>query len=76
LGEPNDIGSVLSSNQKLSKARKAKLGGPMDLEEIRMNKNLLIEISKMKKEQTNRNSPSRGPDTDINELSRQINNEQ
>jgi len=29
---------------------KAKLGGPMHLEEIRMNKNLLKEISKIKKQ--------------------------
>jgi hypothetical protein len=49
----------------------------MDLEEIRMNKSLLKEINQMKKEQTNRNSPSRGaPNTDINELSRQINTEE
>ena len=49
----------------------------MLLEEIRMNKGLLKEINLMKKEQTNRGySPSRGPDTDINEIQRQINTEQ
>ena len=41
LGDSDEKGSVLSSNQKLSRARKAKLGGPMVLEEIRMNKSLL-----------------------------------
>lgn len=72
-------GSVISSVNKKFRGKKAQLGGPMLLEEIRMNKGLLKEINLMKKEQTqtNRgNSPSRGPDTDINEIQRQINAEQ
>lgn len=36
---------------------KAKLGGPMHLEEIRMNKNLLKEISRIKKQQGRTDRP-------------------
>lgn len=49
--QSNGVASIpMSLGGKKSKS-KAKLGGPMHLEEIRMNKNLLKEISKIKKMQ-------------------------
>lgn len=62
-------GSVVSSmNKKNKPGKKAHIGGPMGIEEIRMNKGLLKEINKMKKEQglTQRGrSPNKDPNTDI-----------
>ena len=75
LTNENGDPSVLSSINKKVRGKKAQLGGPMQLEEIRMNKNLLKEINKMKKDQTQKSSPSRGLDTEFDEIQNQINHE-
>ena len=66
-------GSVVSSVNKRQRAKKAQLGGPMQLEEIRMNKGLLKEINQMKKERTKTTtqrggSPSQMQTGDVHEI--------
>jgi hypothetical protein len=50
----NGVPSILSGYKKKSKHQP--LGGPMSAEELRMNKQLLVEISKKKKERLGQSS--------------------
>ena len=65
----------MSSIGKKPLTKKQILGGPMQIEEIRMNKSLLKEINKMKKDQTAATTTNRdiNQSMDLADMQRQIN---